>query len=112
MRKRVVAFVLACTSPTLAATAEPAPSATPDERSEAVRGARVELGAFMLAHVRRENSLDREPGTLAPGGSLGVGWLPVVLDRSPALHRSAHRRGDMDLLGLRTQRGLASSVRC
>lgn len=37
-------------------------------------GARFQLGALVLAHVRRDTSIDKEPGTLAPGAALGVVW--------------------------------------
>jgi hypothetical protein len=43
-------------------------------KESAVDGARLKVGALAVAHVRREDSADKEPGTIAPGVALGVGW--------------------------------------
>jgi hypothetical protein len=56
-------------------------AATPEEAEQTIAsrtaGPRVQAAALMLAHVRRvEQSAfaEKEPGTLAPGGALGVVW--------------------------------------
>jgi hypothetical protein len=59
------------------------------ETEKAVSGARLKVGAFALAHVRRESHFDKEPGTVAPGVELGVGWRFADWEID-ALARGAH----------------------
>lgn len=45
-----------------------------EETPKALTGARLQLGVSMFGHVRRADTFDPEPGTLAPGGQLGLVW--------------------------------------
>jgi hypothetical protein len=66
-------------------------TAVPEATSSAkTGGARFELGALMLAHVRRETSDEKEPGTLAPGAALGVSWRIFDAWQLEATLRGAH----------------------
>lgn len=75
-----------------AAPSPPADEPTTEAGASSSRpaGARFLLGALMLAHVRRETSLDKEPGTLAPGVALAVGWRLLDAWEVEATARGAH----------------------
>lgn len=60
-----------------------------NETPAALRGARVQVGALMLAHVRQETGFDKEAGTLAPGGALAVVWRVEGWELGPII-RGAH----------------------
>lgn len=53
-------------------------------------GARVQVGALVVGHVRRVTAAgDKEPGTLAPGGVASVVWRVEGWELGPTL-RAAH----------------------
>ena len=98
MRRAALAL---CLAPSLALSfgllapslAQAAPAEERSEQTEAApssrtTGPRVQVGALMLAHVRRvEESAfsEKEPGTLAPGGALGVVWRVEGWELGPTI---------------------------